>query len=170
MGAVEAKCHARLKFAAIAGGISEHEKREVGAEMTKKTNPRICEVLGEEGNPIEIGQVFGFRNETCGPWKITQDGYVINNDGSETTARLVCDLINYRGLIVRKPRFTEEEVADAKVLARALPVDGFERNADGDVFIILTTTFRMLLNGSMFPSLLPGQAVTLNDVIGGEVS
>lgn len=66
-----------------------------------------------------------------------------------------------------KPRFTEQEVEDAKVLARALLADGFERDKMGDVFATSQTACRTLLDSRMFPSIQPGQSYTLDEIIGG---
>ena len=66
-----------------------------------------------------------------------------------------------------KPRFTQQEVEDAKILARALLADGFERDKMGDVFSTSKTAIRTLLDSRMFPSILPGQSYTLDEIIGG---
>lgn len=66
-----------------------------------------------------------------------------------------------------KPRFTEQDVEDAKILARALLADGFERDKMGDVFSISKTASRTLLDSRMFPSIQPGQSYTLDEIIGG---
>lgn len=66
-----------------------------------------------------------------------------------------------------KPRFTGQEVEDAKILARALLADGFERDKMGDVFSTSKTAIRTLLDSRMFPSILPGQSYTLDEIIGG---
>lgn len=66
-----------------------------------------------------------------------------------------------------EPCFTQQEVEDAKVLARALLADGFERNKIGDVFAISKTAGRELIDSRMFPSIHPGQTYTLDEIIGG---
>ena len=66
-----------------------------------------------------------------------------------------------------KPRFTQQEVEDAKILARALLADGFERDKMGDVFATSQTACRTLLDSRMFPSVQPGQSYTLDEIIGG---
>ena len=67
-----------------------------------------------------------------------------------------------------QPRFTEQEVEDAKILARALLADGFERDKMGDVFSTSKTASWTLLDSRMFPSIQPGQSYTLDEIIGGE--
>ena len=66
-----------------------------------------------------------------------------------------------------KPRFTQQDVEDAKILARALLADGFERDKMGDVFSKSKTASRTLLDSRMFPSIQPGQSYTLDEIIGG---
>lgn len=70
-------------------------------------------------------------------------------------------------ILDEKPRFTQQEVEDAKVLARALLVDGFERDKMGDIFSTSKTAIRTLLDSRMFPSIQPGQSYTLDEIIGG---
>ena len=66
-----------------------------------------------------------------------------------------------------KTRFTEQEVEDARVLARALLADGFERDEMGDVFSTSKAAIRTLIDSRMFPSIQPGQSYTLDEIIGG---
>lgn len=68
-------------------------------------------------------------------------------------------------LCKRQPRFTKEEMADAMVLARALLADGFERDKGGDVFATSSVACRTLLDSEMFPSLRPGQTVSLEEIV-----
>ena len=60
-----------------------------------------------------------------------------------------------------------EVVEDAKILARALLADGFERDKVGDVFSTSKTASRTLLDSRMFPSIQPDQSYTLDEIIGG---
>lgn len=70
--------------------------------------------------------------------------------------------------LTEKPRFTEDEVADAKVLQRALLADGFERDERGDIFAMSKSACRTLLDSKMFPSIRPGQSVELAEIVGAE--
>lgn len=97
-----------------------------------------------------------------------------------------CSKLTYRGLtceqcpldkicgsavdewnLTDKPRFTQQEVEDAKILARALLADGFERDTTGDVFATSSVACRTLIDSRMFPSIQPGQSVALDEIIGG---
>lgn len=69
-----------------------------------------------------------------------------------------------------KPRFTEEEVADAKTL-NALYKTGMDatlsRNCSGNVWCEYEDG-KFPLPNKLFPALLPGQSVNLKDIIGGQ--
>lgn len=128
-------------------------------DMEKTGKPRICQVLG-----VEVGERFG---DGVFEYEITPDDKMMwfsNCGRGESTAKSLIEIINHPGRIIRKPRFTEEEVADARVLARALLADGFERDNEGDVFATSSVACWTLLDSRMFPSLRPGQAVRLEDI------
>ena len=98
-----------------------------------------------------------------------------------------CSKLTYRGLtceqcpldkicgnavdewdLSEKPRWTQQEVEDAKYTKRILEVDVVSRNkyscglvagrSDGNVSVVI--------NHNMFPSLRPGQSVRLDEIIG----
>ena len=62
-----------------------------------------------------------------------------------------------------KPRFTEQEVEDAKAVRRVLGHEyRLERTPEG------TISFGgLILSTQLFPSIQPGQSCTLDDIIGG---
>ena len=124
--------------------------------------PRICEVLG-----VEIGQNFKLKGADMG-FYVDRDG-IVKREEDDASIGLpeICLMINHPDCIIRKPRFTQQEVEDAKILARALLADGFERDKMGDVFSTSKTAIRTLLDSRMFPSILPGQSYTLDEIIGG---
>lgn len=68
-----------------------------------------------------------------------------------------------------KPRFTEQEVEDAKTLLRVFPerLDSISRSKDGTVNIAAKGAWRGYLNTDAFPSIFPGQSYTLDEIIGG---
>ena len=128
--------------------------------------PRICEVLG-----VEPEEVFEMRGNTVGNFRINKYGTfqikISNNCWGASTVECLNNLINHPENIIRKPRFTEQDVEDARVLARALLADGFERDKVGDVFTTSKEAGRTLLDSRMFPSIQPGQSYTLDEIIGG---
>ena len=133
--------------------------------MDKQARPRICEVLG-----VEVGECFcikGFCEKDV--------DFCIENDGTFSTRPLnvqgssvaLLRTLDHPDRIIRKPRWTQQEVEDAKVLARALLADGFERDTIGDVFATSSVACRTLIDSRMFPSLRSGETVKLSDIIGG---
>ena len=124
--------------------------------------PRICEVLG-----VYVGENFSTASTSGMTYHITQAGAFLDSAGNYPNAHVVCDLISRPDHIIRKPRFTEQEVEDAKILARALLADGFERDKLGDVFTTSKEAGRTLLDSRMFPSIQPGQSYTLDEIMGG---
>lgn len=124
--------------------------------------PRICQVLG-----VEVGEVFTAdtpygRFQRC---VIDEEGQILN-----TGTNVLCYMLNHPDRIIRKPRFTEEEVADAKTIRRMWP-DGeveFKRDLDGRCTLIQIQGCCHGCLGlgkvELFPSLRPGQAVRLEDI------
>ena len=150
------KTHEKTHAVAIGNARARLEE----ANMDK---PRICQILG-----VEPGESFYIRGLEGIEFWIMDDGTFStrpsNAPGSTKALLLTLDRTDR---IIRKPRFTEQEVEDAKILARALLADGFERDKMGDVFSTSKTAIRTLLDSRMFPSILPGQSYTLDEIIGG---
>ncbi len=138
----------------------------VQSEEVNMDKPRICEVLG-----VEVGERFRIdypKGMTV--WlHINKEGFVVREGGPKNLkiGNSVAWAINHPESIIRKPRWTQQEVEDAKVLARALLADGFERDTIGDVFATSSVACRTLIDSRMFPSLSPGDSVKLSDIIGG---
>lgn len=141
--------------------VVENEKED--ANMDK---PRICEVLG-----VELEEKFN-----AGPYNdayVDLLGIIRTNIGSAMDAYRVCELINHPDRIIRKPRWTEQEVEDAKTFCRMWPGGEieFKRYADGRCAMI---HIQGSLHGcldlgqvDLFPSLRPGETVKLDEIIGG---
>ena len=68
-----------------------------------------------------------------------------------------------------KPRWTGQEVEDAKYIKRILKVDSVRRNIYGNGLIAMKSdnTVSIVVNSEMLPSIHPGQSVTLDEIIGG---
>lgn len=84
--------------------------------------------------------------------------------------------INHPDRIIRKPRFTEQEVEDAKTIKRMFGADNFthiRKDETGRPAMVDCPMgddngwFFVGLEGGMFPSLRPGETVTLDEIIGG---
>ena len=66
-----------------------------------------------------------------------------------------------------KPRFTQQEVEDAKYIKRILKVDSVRRNIYGNGLIAMKSdnNVSIVINSEMFPSIQPGQEYTLDEII-----
>ena len=141
-------------------------------DTTEMVRPKICEVLGVEVDE-EFGYDFGENQVNRGWFKIGADGQRYYKTGDfwnlcYNEEDLIA-IINNPDRIIRKPRWTEQEVEDAKYTKRILGVDVVSRNgygsglvasrSDGSVSIVITR--------ELFSSLLPGETVTLDEIIGG---
>lgn len=68
-----------------------------------------------------------------------------------------------------KPRFTQQEVEDAKTLLRVFPerLESISRSKDGTLNLVAKGAWRGYLNENAFPSIRPGKSYTLDEIIGG---
>lgn len=68
-----------------------------------------------------------------------------------------------------KPRWTEPEVEDAKCTKRILGVDVVSRNEYGGGLVASQSngSVSIVITRELFPSLRPGESVTLDEIIGG---
>ena len=139
-------------------------------EEANMDKPRICEVLG-----VEPEEKFKIRGNMLGRFRINKYGTFqieISND-CWGTSPLEClnILINHPENIIRKPRWTEQEVERAKAIKVLLP----EINAikyDGAwtqcLEIVDGTYFqREVITRHLFPSVEKGHVYTLEEIIGG---
>ena len=138
--------------------------KEEDANMDK---PRICEVLG-----VEEGEYWDFKNGDISEIKsafILPDGIVRSAVGDQIDVNALCDAINHPDRIIRKPRFTEQDVEDAKAVKRVFGRDGTVKRlkkAITDPYSNLTFD-NIYINEGMFPCIFEGQSYTLDEIIGG---
>ena len=142
-------------------------------EEANMDKPRICEVLGVEvdeewtvsGNDIAIYRVSGGVALEYAMPKYNGDGY-----GEWIPAGMLClvDFINHPNRIIRKPRWTEQEVERAKTV-RVLwgGVDKLEK-CDLHIKAVDGTHLVATMSADLFPSLRPGETVNLDEIIGGK--
>lgn len=133
--------------------------------MSETKKPRIAEILG-----VEVGERFsveGQRNRD--PLYVDEDGWVRWESDDSPSLSAVKIAINHPDRIIRKPRFTQQEVEDAKTLLRIFPeqLDSVSRANDGTVTLKAKGAWRGYLNSDAFPSIRPGQSYTLDEIIGG---
>ena len=131
-------------------------KHKEEANMDK---PRICEVLG-----VEKGERFD-----AGPYKdayIDSFGTIRTNMGTLMDADRVCELINHPDRIIRKPRWTQQEVERAKAIKLLFPNAKTATNC-----VTFTGISDGILTWQLPPSLFEftqaNQSYTLDQIIGG---
>ena len=164
----------------------DEEKEEIRKELAAEYNPalppvepkeanmdkpRICEVLG-----VEVNENFKFNDfpfDECKVYFVGTDGEIRNAKGGSVTGGELCYIINNPDRIIRKPRWTEQEVEDAKTLCRMWPNGEieFKRDIDGRCSMV---HIQGSLHGcldlgqvDLFPSLRPGETIKLDEIAGG---
>lgn len=136
--------------------IPQVEKKE--ANMDK---PRICEVLGVEvGERFSVGQ-YEYWFDQCGDmW--CKAGI----EEKMACGGVLCNIINHPDRIIRKPRFTEQEVKRAKAIKVLFPDAKTATNC-----VTFTGISDGLLTWQLPPNLFAftqaNQSYTLDEIIGG---
>ena len=144
----------------IEQALAIKEAKEKGANMDK---PRICEVLG-----VEPEEKFN-----AGPYNdayVDLYGTIRTNIGTLMDADRVCEIINHPDRIIRKPRWTEQEVELFKAIRLLYPKAKYvERIKDSGAIGLSNNTCGWItdIDIDLFPSLRPGESVTLDEIIGG---
>lgn len=134
--------------------------------------PRIAQVLGVEVDE-EFTYDFGANQVNRGTFKIGADGKRYYKTGDLWSPCYNEDdlavIINHPDRIIRKPRWTQQEVEDAKCTKRILEVDVVSRNEYGGGLVASRSDVgvSIVVNRELFPSLRPGETVTLDEIIGG---
>lgn len=160
-----------IKEANTANAVEEHtethEKRTRAIENTRAQSeeanmgkPRICEVLG-----VEVGEVFT-ADTPYGQFKrcvVDEEGQILN-----TGTNVLCYIINHPDRIIRKPRWTEQEVEDAETVLRVFGRNGtIKRHSKAMTAPYSNLTFdHMYINEDLFPSIKPGEAITIKEICG----
>lgn len=129
---------------------------------TKK--PRICEVLG-----VEVRERFD--TECYKDAFIERDGTVRTNFRCLMDSDRVCEIINHPDRIIRKPRFTEDEITFARYIKSGCMTNATIERTEGNYLIWKTEDteeekMEHLLPYKLFPSIRPGQSVRIEDIVG----
>lgn len=134
-------------------------------EEANMNKPRICEVLG-----VEVNQNFQFNDfpfDEVKNYLIGTDGEIRNVHGGEVASSELCYIINHPDCIIRKPRWTEQEVERAKAIKMLYPeVESIEMYGFG-IRVFNRKLVIATLDPSLFPSLRPNEIITLDEIIGG---
>lgn len=140
--------------------IPQVEKKE--ANMDK---PRICEVLG-----VEVGERFKVPGRSL-EYYIEEDGKIYGEGKLVISFTDFCNAINRPETVIHFPKWTEQEVQDAKTIERIFNCAGnviVERLKDHKLRLIKDGgALGVFLNTSLFSSVQPGQEYTLDEIIGG---
>ena len=137
-----------------------------GTKMMEEANmdkPRICEVLGVE--PKEKFDAGSYKDAYVDLY-----GTIRTNIGTLMDADQVCNIINHPDRIIRKPRFTQQEVESAKIISVLFPeATHIERLRGSKVLGITGAEDGWIadIESSLFPEIKSGQSVTLDEIIGG---
>lgn len=136
-----------------------------GKGETNMDKPRICEILG-----VEPGESFYIRGLEGIEFWIMDDGTFStrpSNVPGSTKALLLT--LDHPERIIRKPRFTLQEVEDAKKIKYLLPnTIGIGRQAGIMMLYVNRSDGSFIkLKQDLFPSIRPGKEYTLDEIIGG---
>ena len=136
-----------------------------GKEEANMDKPRICEILGIE--PGESFYIQGFDGVLF--WIMDDGTFTTQPNNAPGSASALLRTLDHPDRIIRKPRFTQQEVEDAKYIKRILKVDSVRRNIYGNGLIAMKSdnTVSVVINSEMFPSIQPGHSYTLDEIIGG---
>ena len=136
--------------------------------------PRIAQVLGVEVDE-EFTYDFGANQVNRGTFKIGADGKRYYKTGDLWSPCYNEDdlavIINHPDRIIRKPRFTQQEVESAKIISVLFPeATHIERLRGSKVLGITGAEDGWIadIESSLFPEIKSGQSVTLDEIIGGE--
>lgn len=149
---------------AIAKSFSQIEKE---VNMDK---PRICEVLG-----VEVGERFELGN-TGIILLVNDDGLLHislshgNHKETDMNVNYLVKVINDPEYIIRKPRFTEQDIEDAKMVKAVFGKNGIIRRYDRATTEPYSTLVfnNIYINETMFPSIKEGQEYSIDEIIESE--
>ena len=150
--------------------VKSDQVNSIEIEAIKEANmdkPRICEILG-----VEPGESFYIRGLEGIEFWIMDDGTFStrpSNVPGSTKALLLT--LDHPERIIRKPRFTQQEVEDAKAIKRLLTeytgVRRVEHKWGTDLLLTSEESEEFAIEPKLFPSIKSGQSYTLDEIIGG---
>lgn len=129
-------------------------------EDANMDKPRICEVLG-----VEVGEHFSYNERPdIDIWFCGTGAWNCSKQDKDIPFYIIA-CINHPDRIIRKPRWTEQEVERAKAIKTLWPCAKAIVKAESGAISVVGATIE--LNVDHFPSLHPGKTVTLDEIIGG---
>ena len=168
----KARCGSCISAIDINGGRSSTPSNWIPKEEADMDKPRICEVLGVEVNERVYYKdpngetVQFFINEDGSTTWVFESGKPLSQYG---IGYAIAQAINHPDRIIRKPRFTEQDVEDAKAVRRVFGRDGTIKRYNKAVTEPYSNLVfdNLYINEDLFPSIKPGQSYTLDEIIGG---
>lgn len=137
-------------------------------KMSENKKPRLAEALG-----VEVGEKFVIDGRNCNPYSVDEEGLIVDRDGG-VCYEVVTYLFNHPNCLIREPRWTEQEIKDAKNIIRMFgeyrypyvikTMDGLPYLSDNLETLAMYT---INLKPEIFPSLKCGETVKITDIIGG---
>lgn len=138
------------------------ENARVQSEDANMDKPRICEVLGVEVEErFSVGQ-YEYWFDQCGNMWCKA-----GTEEKMACGGVLCNIINHPDRIIRKPRFTEQEVEILKHMASAGIVSIKRKSIAQISWDAGTMGGVMIVPPRFLPSIQPGQSYTLDEIIGG---
>ena len=126
--------------------------------------PRICEILGIE--PGESFYIQGFDGVLF--WIMDDGTFTTQPNNAPGSASALLRTLDHPDRIIRKPRFTQQEVERAKAIKVIYPTA--YRLEEADPLIRVWDKEGKLVahvDVNLFLSLKPEQSYTLDEIIGG---
>lgn len=150
-------------------GLNEGTNCTPVKEEANMDKPRICEVLGVEvGEDVKYRHTDGTEENIC----VCEGGGIIISSLSckLPTVAVLINAINHPDRIIRKPRWTEQEVELFRAIQVLYPkAEYVERIKDSGVIGLSNNTCGWItdIDKDLFPALRPGESVKLDEIIGG---
>ena len=143
-------------------GEMREPQLNAGKEEANMDKPRICEVLG-----VEVGEPFDLLNSARNPYHIDADGDMVDKDGN-WCGEAICVAINHPDRIIRKPRFTDQEVERAKAIRLLFP-DAVAVERLGNIIIVerVDRSAACVISADLMPIIQNRDFYTLDEIIGG---
>ena len=128
--------------------------------------PRICEVLGVE--PGESFYIKEFYPKHVEFWIMDDGTFSTRPSNVAGSTMALLRTLDHPDRIIRKPRWTEQEVKRAKAIKVLWPkAEKLYRGAATITIYTRSQLFVIDLHAELFPSLHSGETVTLDEIIGG---
>lgn len=127
-----------------------------------KPKPYICQRLG-----VEVGERFKIKHysDKIEFWILENGTYQTEPPNKANSSVALLTSLEHPDRIIRKPRWTEQEVERAKAIKLLFPCAiAITKASFGSIFVSGTS---LTLSTEYFPSIQPGQSVTLDEIIGG---